>query len=82
MGEGVLPKALGADVAGAGVVDIGALFALYFTNTHFSVSSGIGMLALFGVAVETGVIMITPMPGATPARNGSSSTTPRRSRST
>ncbi|MBV8866473.1 MAG: efflux RND transporter permease subunit, partial [Acidobacteriaceae bacterium] len=37
---------------------IGAIFALYFTGTHFSVSSGIGMLALFGVAVETGVIMI------------------------
>ena len=33
-------------------------FALYFTGTHFSVSSGIGTLALFGVAVETGVIMI------------------------
>jgi cobalt-zinc-cadmium resistance protein CzcA len=29
---------------------IGALFALYFTGTHFSVSSGIGTLALFGVA--------------------------------
>jgi cobalt-zinc-cadmium resistance protein CzcA len=37
---------------------IGALLALYFTGTHFSVSSGIGTLALFGVAVETGVIMI------------------------
>jgi heavy metal efflux system protein len=37
---------------------VGALFALYFTGTHFSVSSGIGTLALFGVAVETGVIMI------------------------
>ncbi|MBV9181144.1 MAG: efflux RND transporter permease subunit, partial [Acidobacteria bacterium] len=33
-------------------------FALYFTTTHFSVSSGIGMLALFGVSVQTGVIMI------------------------
>ncbi len=37
---------------------IGALLALYLTGTHFSVSSGIGTLALFGVAVETGVIMI------------------------
>jgi cobalt-zinc-cadmium resistance protein CzcA len=37
---------------------IGALLALYFTGTHFSVSSGIGTLALFGVAVQTGVIMI------------------------
>jgi cobalt-zinc-cadmium resistance protein CzcA len=37
---------------------IGALYALYLTGTHFSVSSGVGTLALFGVAVETGVIMI------------------------
>jgi cobalt-zinc-cadmium resistance protein CzcA len=37
---------------------IGALCALYFTGTHFSVAAGIGTLALFGVAVETGVIMI------------------------
>jgi cobalt-zinc-cadmium resistance protein CzcA len=37
---------------------IGGLFALYATGTHFSVSSGVGFLALFGVAVETGVIMV------------------------
>jgi len=37
---------------------IGGLFALWVTGTHFSVSSGVGFLALFGVAVETGVIMI------------------------
>ena len=37
---------------------IGGLFALYLTGTHFSVSSGVGFLALFGVAVETGVIMV------------------------
>ena len=37
---------------------VGALAALYLSHTHFSVSAGIGMLALFGVAVETGVIMI------------------------
>jgi heavy metal efflux system protein len=37
---------------------IGGLFALFLTGTHFSVSSGVGFLALFGVAVETGVIMI------------------------
>ena len=37
---------------------IGGLLALYFSDTHFSVSSGIGMLALFGVSVQTGVIMI------------------------
>ncbi len=37
---------------------IGGLFALFLTGTHFSVSSGIGTLALFGVSVQTGVIMI------------------------
>jgi len=37
---------------------VGGLFALYLTGTHFSVSSGVGFLALFGVAVQTGVIMV------------------------
>ncbi len=40
------------------IAPIGGLYALYVTNTHFSVSSGIGALALFGVSVQTGVIMI------------------------
>jgi len=40
------------------VAPIGGLFALYFTNTHFSVSSGVGFLALFGVSVQTGIIMV------------------------
>ena len=40
------------------IAPIGALLALFFTETHFSVSSGIGALALFGVSVQTGVIMI------------------------
>jgi heavy metal efflux system protein len=37
---------------------IGGLMALLLTGTHFSVSSGIGFLALFGVSVQTGVIML------------------------
>jgi cobalt-zinc-cadmium resistance protein CzcA len=37
---------------------LGGLLALWFTGTHFSVSSGIGFLALFGVSVQTGVIML------------------------
>jgi heavy metal efflux system protein len=37
---------------------IGGLVALLLTGTHFSVSSGIGFLALFGVSVQTGVIML------------------------
>ena len=34
------------------------LLALLLTGTHFSVSSGVGFLALFGVSVQTGVIML------------------------
>jgi cobalt-zinc-cadmium resistance protein CzcA len=37
---------------------IGGICALYLTGTHFSVSSGVGFLALFGVSVQTGVIMV------------------------
>jgi cobalt-zinc-cadmium resistance protein CzcA len=37
---------------------LGGLLALYVTGTHFSVSSGVGFLALFGVCVQTGVIML------------------------
>jgi heavy metal efflux system protein len=37
---------------------IGGLFALWLTGTNFSVSSGVGFLALFGVCVQTGVIMV------------------------
>jgi heavy metal efflux system protein len=37
---------------------IGGLLALVITHTNFSVSSGVGFLALFGVSVQTGVIML------------------------
>ena len=37
---------------------IGGLLALFLTHTNFSVSSGVGFLALFGVSVQTGVIMV------------------------
>ena len=37
---------------------IGGLVALLITHTNFSVSSGVGFLALFGVSVQTGVIML------------------------
>jgi cobalt-zinc-cadmium resistance protein CzcA len=37
---------------------VGGLLALLFTHTNFSVSSGVGFLALFGVSVQTGVIML------------------------
>jgi cobalt-zinc-cadmium resistance protein CzcA len=37
---------------------VGGLLALLVTHTDFSVSSGVGFLALFGVSVQTGVIML------------------------
>jgi cobalt-zinc-cadmium resistance protein CzcA len=37
---------------------LGGLLALYLTGSHMSVSSGVGFLALFGVSVQTGVIML------------------------
>ncbi len=40
---------------------IGGLLALLITGTHFSVSSGVGFLALFGVSVQTGIIMLEYM---------------------
>ncbi|MBZ5723367.1 MAG: CusA/CzcA family heavy metal efflux RND transporter [Acidobacteriia bacterium] len=45
-------------LANVAMAPIGGLVALLATGTHFSVSSGVGFLALFGVAVETGVIML------------------------
>jgi cobalt-zinc-cadmium resistance protein CzcA len=41
-----------------GMAPIGGLLALVVTGTYLSVSSGVGMLALFGVSVQTGVIMV------------------------
>jgi cobalt-zinc-cadmium resistance protein CzcA len=37
---------------------LGGLLSLLITGTHFSVSSGLGFLALIGVSVQTGVIMV------------------------
>ena len=37
---------------------LGGMLALFLTRTNFSVSSGVGFLALFGVSVQTGVIML------------------------
>jgi len=40
------------------MASIGGPAALFITHTNFSVSSAVGFLALFGVSVQTGVIMI------------------------
>jgi cobalt-zinc-cadmium resistance protein CzcA len=38
---------------------VGGVPALFLTGTNFSVSSGIGFLAVFGVSVQTGILMIS-----------------------
>jgi cobalt-zinc-cadmium resistance protein CzcA len=45
-------------MATVAIAPIGGLLALWLTGTNFSVSSGVGFLALFGVSVQTGVIML------------------------
>jgi cobalt-zinc-cadmium resistance protein CzcA len=45
-------------LANIAMAPLGGFLALLVTGTHFSVSSGVGFLALFGVSVQTGVIML------------------------
>jgi cobalt-zinc-cadmium resistance protein CzcA len=52
------PKWVLLILANVAMAPIGGMLALLFTHTHFSVSSGVGFLALFGVSVQTGVIML------------------------
>jgi cobalt-zinc-cadmium resistance protein CzcA len=52
------PKWAALILATVAMASIGGVFALLATGTHFSVSSGVGFLALFGVSVQTGVIML------------------------
>jgi len=40
------------------MASLGGVLALLVTHTFFSVASGVGFLALFGVSVQTGVIML------------------------
>jgi cobalt-zinc-cadmium resistance protein CzcA len=51
-------KWAGLILANVAMAPIGGLLALLITRTHLSVSSGVGFLALFGVSVQTGVIML------------------------
>jgi len=51
-------KWAGLILATVAMAPIGGVIALVLTGTNFSVSSGIGFLALFGVSVQTGVIMV------------------------
>ena len=38
---------------------VGGLLALHITNTNFSISAGIGFIALFGICIQDGVLLIT-----------------------
>jgi cobalt-zinc-cadmium resistance protein CzcA len=37
----------------------GAIVSLVVTGTHFSISAGVGFIALFGVCIQNGVIMVS-----------------------
>ena len=38
---------------------VGGIMALYITGTNFSISAGIGFIALFGICIQDGIILIT-----------------------
>ncbi len=38
---------------------IGGIWALLITNTNFSISAGVGFIALFGICIQNGVILTT-----------------------
>src|ERR1700726_1067341 len=51
-------KWVGLILAVVALSPLGGFLSLLLTHTHFSVSSGLGFLALIGVSVQTGVIMV------------------------
>jgi len=55
------------------MASVGGPLALFLTRTNFSVSSAVGFLALFGVSVETGVILIEFINQLRSRRRGSES---------
>jgi heavy metal efflux system protein len=38
---------------------IGAVLALYYTHIYFSISAGVGFIALFGLAVKNGILLVS-----------------------
>jgi cobalt-zinc-cadmium resistance protein CzcA len=38
---------------------IGGIFALHITGTNFGISAGVGFIALFGICVQNGVILVS-----------------------
>jgi cobalt-zinc-cadmium resistance protein CzcA len=51
-------KWAGLILTNVAMAPLGGLLALLVTGTNLSVSSGVGFLALFGVSVQTGIIMV------------------------
>lgn len=45
-------------ITNVAMAPLGGLLALLVSHTYLSISSGVGFLALFGVSVQTGVIMV------------------------
>lgn len=42
---------------------IGGVLGLYVTGTYFSISAGVGFIALFGVAVQNGILLVSCVGG-------------------
>ena len=58
----------GADVASLPVALVGGAYSMFAFKANFSVAVAVGLIALFGIAVETGVLMIVYLNNALGAR--------------
>jgi heavy metal efflux system protein len=52
------PKDAGIVLLNVPFALIGGILALYFTGINFSISAGVGFIALFGVCVQNGVLLV------------------------
>src|SRR5882762_4462137 len=53
------PKYAGIVLMNVPFALIGGILGLYFTGINFSISAGVGFIALFGVCVQNGVILVS-----------------------
>lgn len=61
-------KEVGVVVASLPVALIGGAYSMFLFGANFSVAVAVGLIALFGIAVETGVLMIVYLNNAVAAR--------------
>lgn len=61
-------KEVGVVVASLPVALIGGVYSMFFFGANFSVAVAVGFIALFGIAVETGVLMVVYLNNALAAR--------------